>query len=395
MERVNWKMVALVMGLVLAVGAVFGVAKLVDSNHRGEGERIEDMAMLNTAIRVEYSLFSEPQQLILEPAKVYLEKNGEVSLETLKQNYRYEVDRLDEGLPVRISYEVKGMPEGCSVSTAVLEVAEDAQFSAPRHFTMSEDRCYADVYLLKANTKYYFRIQLTLSNGASTGVSGDFTTADTPRLLSLDGAVNVRDIGGRTTVDGSTVRQGLLYRGSELDGAVNPDYRLSAIGAEHMLHVLKVRTRMDLRGPVEAAAGDPLGDSVRLVTVAAPKYADAFADGNAAALKQIFAELAKANRYPIYMHDTDGTDQVGTVVYLLEAVLGMAEEDLNREYRASILCHKSLPGTDMNNFLAALDGLNGANRQEKAENYLLSIGVSEAELDAIRDIFLEPPTAAE
>jgi protein-tyrosine phosphatase len=389
-------MVLLILCLMVAVAAVFGVAKLVDANHVGSGEPIEDIKVTDSALRIEYTIFSEEQQLILEPAKVYIEQNGATDLQTIKNNYRYNVDRLDTGLSVRIAYEVKGMPLGAEVASAKLEVSENALFTAPRKFTMSGIECYADVYLLKTNTKYYFRITLELSDGTTTGVHGTFTTANTPRILSIDGVPNVRDIGGWTTNDGSTVRQGLLYRGGELDGAVKTEYRITQTGIDHMLRVLKVRTQMDLRNSSSSAAvTNPLGESVTHNTYGAPQYADAFKSANAQTMRRIFSDLADEDNYPIYIHDTYGMDQVGTVCYILEAALGMTDEDLNREYRMSILCYNSLHGDEMNAFLEAFGKLDGVSRQEKAENYLLSIGVTAGEIEAIRDILLEPAPKTE
>ncbi len=396
MRRKDLRMYLLVVGLLLAVAAIFGIAKLVDNNHVGSGEPIEDIKILNSALRIEYSIFSEEQQLILEPAKYYIEKNGSVTLQSIKDDYRYDVDRLDVGLPVTITYEVKGMPEGCEVTSAKLEISEDAQYTAPRRFTMEGTRCSADVYLLKTNTKHYFRITLNLSNGAQAGVQGTFKTANTPRILSIEGVTDVRDIGGWTTNDGSTVRQGLLYRGGELDGAVEANHKITQTGIDHMLHVLKVRTQMDLRSSsVTEVKQDPLGATVTHTYYNSPSYADVFKSANAQTVRRIFSDLADADRYPIYIHDTYGVDQTGTICYLLEAVLGMKEEDLLRDYRMSTLCYGGVHGSDMDAFLAQFGKLSGGTAQAKAEGFLRSVGVTANEIAAIRTILLEPAAQTE
>lgn len=396
MRRINWRMYLLVAGLVLAVVAIFGIAKLVDANHVGSGEPIEDIKTINSAVRIEYSIFSEEQQLILAPAKDYIEKNGSATLQSIKDSYRYDVDRLDVGLPVTIAYEVKGMPEGCEVSSAKLEISEDAQYTAPRRFIMEGTRCSADVYLLKTNTKHYFRITLNLSNGAQTGVQGTFKTANTPRILSIDGVPNVRDIGGWTTTDGSAVRQGLLYRGGEMDGAVKADYKITQTGIDHLLRVLKVRTQMDLRDPaVNEAAESPLGNMVNHEYYNAPQYVDVFKSTNYQTVRRIFAALADADNYPIYIHDTYGIDKTGTICYLLEAVLGVSDDDLLRDYRISTLCHGGVHGDEMDAFLEQFGKLSGDTAQEKAEGYLRSIGVTADELASLRIILLEPAAQTE
>ncbi len=389
-------MYLLIAGLVLAVVAIFGIAKLVDANHVGSGEPIEDIKTIHSALRIEYSIFAEEQQLILAPAKDYIEQNGAVTLQSIKDSYRYDVDRLDVGLPVTIAYEVKGMPEDCEVSSAKLEISEDAQYTAPRRFIMEGTRCSADVYLLKTNTVYYFRITLNLSNGAQAGVQGTFKTANTPRILSIEGVPNVRDIGGWTTIDGSTVRQGLIYRGGEMDGAVKGDYKITQTGVDHMLRVLKVRTQMDLRDPaVNGSAASPLGDAVNHAYYKAPQYAEVFKSANYPSMRRIFAQLANADNYPIYIHDTDGIGQTGTICYLLEAVLGVNEDDLKRDYRISTLCHGGVHGEEMNAFLEQFGKLSGDTAQEKAEGYLRSIGITADEIAAIRTILLEPAAQTE
>jgi protein tyrosine/serine phosphatase len=112
-------------------------------------------------------------------------------------------------------------------------------------------------------------------------------------------------------------------------------------------------------------------------------------------MRAIFADLADKDNYPIYMNDTYGIDQVGTVCYILEAALGMNDDDLIREYRLSILINQGLHTEQMNVFLEQFSKLKGDTRQEKAETYLRHIGVSDAQVEAIRDILLEPAPKTE
>ena len=89
------------------------------------------------------------------------------------------------------------------------------------------------------------------------------------------------------------------------------------------------------------------------------------------------------------MHCSHGMDRTGTVCYLLEAVLGLSEKDLLREYQLSALYHGSLWGLgQMNEFIGRLKSFDGATINEKAESFLLSTGVTEEELANIKEIFL-------
>ena len=389
MKRIHRKTYLRAISVVVAIATIFGLAKLVDTYHRGEGEPIADIRSLDSALRIEYTIFAEEQPLILQPAIDYIEKNGSVALQTIKNQYRYNIDRLDIGLPVTVSYEIKGMPYNTQVTSGTLEVSEDELFTAPRRFTMEGTLCSAEVPLLKANTKYYFRITLTLSNGVTTGTYGSFKTADTPRILSIDGVPNVRDIGGWKTADGKVIRQGLLYRGGEMDGAVKEEYKITQTGIDQMVHILKVRTELDLRDGTDGIGA--LGDGVKRVNYHTPAYGNIFKDNGKAAVGRVFSVLAKEQAYPLYLHDTYGMDQTGTVCYLLEALLGVSEEDLMRDYRMSILCHGGLHNSDMNAFVEQFNKLPGETPQQKAEGFLKDAGVTDAEIAAIREIFLTQP----
>ena len=389
MKRIHRKTYIRAIGVFLALAVVFGLAKLVDTYHTGEGEPIADIRSLDSALRIEYSIFAEDQPLILQPAIEYIEKNGSVTLQSLKNQYRYNVDRLDVGLPVTVSYEIKGMPANTQITAAKLEVSEDEAFTAPRRFNMEGTLCSAEVPLLKTNATYFFRITIELSNGVTTGTYGSFKTADTPRILSIEGVPNVRDIGGWKTEDGKVIKQGLLYRGGEMDGVVKEEYKITQTGIDHMLHILKVRTELDLRD-VSAGTG-ALGDVAKRVVIHTPSYSNAFKESGKAAIARVFKTLADENAYPIYLHDTYGMDQTDTVCYLLEALLGMNEDDLMRDYRISILCHNSLHNNDMNAFVEQFNTLSGNNPQLKAETYLKSAGITDEQIAAIRDIFLTQP----
>ena len=87
------------------------------------------------------------------------------------------------------------------------------------------------------------------------------------------------------------------------------------------------------------------------------------------------------------MHCTYGRDRTGTICCLLEALLGVSEEDLWREYQLSALDEKYLDSS-FDRFMVALDNLEGDTLQQKTENYLLSIGVTAEEIASIREIFL-------
>ncbi len=374
--------ILVVLGVLLDANKNFGDKNLPETSNGGN--------ITEDTIQIEIPLFDEDMLIVGTAVKAYADADSSVQAVSIYNDY-IALGQLDTGLPVTLYYNVKGMPVGCSVTGSKILVSEYEDFSSSKVYSLSSDETKVDVYHLKTNTQYYYRIDISLSNGTQTSVSGRFKTADTPRFLSVDGVRNMRDIGGYKTLNGKTVRQGMLYRSTELDGKVEPRFTITSKGRDDMLSVLGIRTDMDLRSATDNPDGtDALGVGVKHNYYGAPMYSGVFTEEGKAAIRKIFADLADKNNYPVLMHCTHGMDRTGTVCYLLEAVLGMSEEDMMKEYQFSSLCHGNLWGlNEMNEFIGRLKAYDGDTIQKKAENYLISTGVTEAEIAAIREIYLE------
>ena len=344
------------------------------------------------ALQLEVPFFQSQVSLVNPAVTAYMNVNVDVPANEVFEEYRGDEgkNRLDQGLPVTLSYKVLGIPEGYTVKKAVAYVSENADFSAAKSYTMKSTDTSVKIPHLKVATKYYYRFDITLSNKAVTSVSGSFETADTPRILSVDGIANVRDVGGWMTASGRRIKQGLLYRGTELEGAVASNYSITDKGIKTLLAEFGVRTDMDLRPESDNKTGvDALGVGVEHIYYAAPMYDAAFEESGREALRAVFADLANPAKYPVYLHCTHGLDRTGTAVYILQALLGVSEEDLMREYQLSSLHHGELWAADqMQEFVALFRGIEGATMQDKAETYLRAAGVTREEIDSIRRIFL-------
>ncbi|GGP84903.1 tyrosine-protein phosphatase [Streptosporangium pseudovulgare] len=70
------------------------------------------------------------------------------------------------------------------------------------------------------------------------------------RWIDLEGAVNVRDLGGLATVDGGTTRFGRVYRSDNLQGLTERDVEL-LVGELKLRHVVDLRSvaEVSLEGP--------------------------------------------------------------------------------------------------------------------------------------------------
>ena len=346
----------------------------------------EEQITESTGISLDVS--SDDEVLLVSPVvKEFVASDIDVRSNTIYAGFAE--GGLDHAVPLNAFYDVKNAPENLSVEQAVLYIAENEQLSDAKEYLYERRRSILSVKFLKTNTVYYYKLQVTFSDG-STGVKkGSFHTANTPRILSVDGIVNVRDIGGWATKQGKHIKQEMIYRGSELDGVVAADYKLTPKGTQDMLNVLKIKTDMDLRSGNDSNGTHALGADVKHIYYDAPCYGQLFEEQYKQSVLDIFADLADSKNYPIYLHCTYGNDRTGTICYLLEALLGVSDEDLLKEYELSLTYYgKRLNLESINGLASQIGRYPGESTQEKVENYLLGIGVTADELQSIRDILL-------
>ena len=383
--------------LIIVAGCLIFMAAHLDNESPdslgGDSSGIRVTDDLNISI----PLFSEDVVIVGPAVEAYMSAESTVNAADIYKIYSTFTSRLDVGLPVKLSCRITGAPDGSVVDGIEFAVAENAEMRDPYTVTKPGPASEVSIYNLKTGTKYYYSVNVSFEDGTATTVSGTFKTAEGPRMMNVSGVNNMRDIGGWVTEDGKVIKQGLLYRGNEIDGAVEEGFLITPEGVETMLNVLGIKTDMDLRMPDESSDGAyVLGDSVNHVYYSAPSYSSIFTSNSAASrIRVIFSDLADESNYPIYLHCTYGRDRTGTVCYLLEALLGLGEDDLMKEYQLSALYYGYIGIDEMTAFVTTFKSLPGETMSEKAEGYLLSIGVTAEEIANIRRIHLSDPSITE
>lgn len=222
-----------------------------------------------------------------------------------------------------------------------------------------------------------------------------------PRVMSIDGIHNVRDIGGYETPSGRTL-QGLLFRGGALSPSTDPAYtriQLSEEGKEYMSQTLGIKTDFDLRTQAENRAPDTPVDSGLTTSPIPGANLEYYGVGgyesgiaNKEGYRRVFSALSEPSRYPVYLHCTGGADRTGTVSYLLNALLGVSEKDLIHDYEYtsfSIYGERNSRGGDYHfpELVKEIASYSGSTLSEKVESYLLSCGVGQNEIYNIKAIF--------
>lgn len=371
-----------VLAVVLTVGVVIqsGEETVADPGYTKNGD--------NGDYRIVLKEFDEPVSLVNKAASVCRtgsNSNSDVNLDLLP--YNRDIERLDQGLPVTISFAVNCGTE--SIRNLVVSVSKDADFNNAYDYQLDNHANSCSIYNLEPGVHYYYSVSCQLNNGKTLRETGEFDTEQSTRQLKIDGAENLRDIGGLITNIGKIVKYGMVFRGSELDGAGDGRYAVKNDGIEEFIRVTGVKMDMDLRNPADLSfKKDILGEDVLHKYYSAPMYGGVFEDKET--IRSIFSDLADPKNYPVYIHCTYGRDRTGTICYLLEGLLGVTEEYRDYDYKLSAL----LPYNQNYGLIDPIDvvlrlNYDGSSTEKRIEKYLLSCGVTQSEIDSIKSTLVE------
>lgn len=234
------------------------------------------------------------------------------------------------------------------------------------------------------------------------------------RVIQVEGAYNVRDLGGYKTKDGRTTRWGVFLRADGL-------HRLGEAGRQLLID-RGLRTVIDLRYSRELAEKkDVFADSsvvdYRHISLMTPEASDRIhhlgklyidiLDGSQAELLQVFELLADPAGHTALFHCTAGKDRTGTVAALLLELAGVPHETIVEDYALTAVCiapimdelRQGRPATVSEELyeinlgcepMNMRDMLNHLKRQYgDAEGYLLSIGLTEEQIRSLKHRLIE------
>lgn len=286
-------------------------------------------------------------------------------------------DSEDGTKPVRVGFSWEG-----DADEFTFELSESASFE--QTYTVCTSDKKTEVCNLKMNCTYYWRV-----NDCE---CFSFHTEDAaPRWIDVDGVSNVRDMGAWRTADGRRIRQGLIYRGGELDTHMT----ITEQGLCTMRNQLGIHTDLDVRGEaVGKISESPLGPDVDFLLIPARAYDEFFREDHRETVRRIFSLLADEKNYPIYFHCWGGADRTGTIALFIEAVLGVSEADMLMDYELTSLSIWEVRSRETEHFVRFMNALNewGApedSMNKKAVNYLLACGVTDTQLERLRQNLLE------
>lgn len=226
---------------------------------------------------------------------------------------------------------------------------------------------------------YYNNIPNANTPFAGTGVAGTLNPLDQVRWINSK-TNNMRDLGG-WACDGGTVRYGLLYRSGELN---SQDESL-------LIEELGIRTECDL-----TADGVPAFPG-KMRFIGHTSYA-MYSLANTEAWRVNLRGIFDAVRYgdPVVFHCSMGADRTGTLACILEALLGVSQSDLDKDYElTSFYALRARNGnyqggtTDWAHLIGQLLALSGETIRDKAVTFVIGLGFTAAEINAYRRAMID------
>lgn len=210
----------------------------------------------------------------------------------------------------------------------------------PGDYGTSQIEIYAPEPALTSNNKpigkaidgitYYNQEPNTETPFASTNAAGTLKPLDQLRWLNTTVAtispyplgVNTRDLGG-WACDGGKVKYGMLVRGGE-PNEVDKDLMVGQVGIRTELQLLpKSESRLTYAAWGIDFYANPEQTSYVVYSLS-PKSLWKFY------LRVVFDSVSHSN--PVYFHCGIGADRTGTIAVMLEALLGVSQSDIDKDY---------------------------------------------------------------
>ncbi len=285
--------------------------------------------------------------------------------------------------PVEFAWENNGLPR---VKSYNLLVSRDPDFTGLEVNAKLKERSFR-VENLYIGESYSWKVTAETGTGrvVSSPVNTFRTNPSVPRWIRVPGLTNVRDMGGWPAGPDKRVRQGLVFRSSEMNSHVNIEKK----GVRVLIDDLKIRTDLDLRGGTEDTRPVLDRSRVKWINVPVRPYGLAYDEENVESYRRVFEIFSEESNYPILFHCWGGADRGGTVAFLLHALLGLRLSDLILDYELTSLSRWGERTHKSEGFQALLSSLlffaeeeNNINGQ--VENYLKHAGLTQKQIVKIR-----------
>ena len=257
-----------------------------------------------------------------------------------------------------------------------------------------------EVWNLIPQKSYTYRLYVVNADDTRSEIAdGSFRTEGTVRMLNIGYIYNFRDIGGWRLPDGKRVKYGKVFRTGELE-IPNKQLKITEEGINELLNVQHVGVEIDFgdynNSPVENLLEFCRGSNYQI-----RQYIYGVTNTQQQ-LKNCFEKTVSSLRAGknVIFHCNLGADRTGTFAFLLEALLGVSESDLAKDYEMTSYTYAKryrFVSNNANDSEHAWHKLinyvkvnfQGNTFHEKVEQMALSFGITQQDIDDFRSLMTE------
>lgn len=269
----------------------------------------------------------------------------------------------------------------------------------PSDYSNSQIADYAPATPVASNTKpigktvdgvtYYNEVPNVETPFSADSAAGTLKPLDALRWINTPHAPNVRDLGG-WACDGGKVKYGMMFRGGDMD-ATDRNVLVDQCG---------VRAELNLRGKNEADYTPPTSSILGTdILYYIPDIYQWYSIANKTVWRGMlrFAFDCVLHNQPVYFHCAAGADRTGTFACVIEALLGVSQSDIDKDYELtsfysgtySDAAARRRNESDWTGLINQINALPGSTFRDKVVGWVATLGFTAAEINAFRAAMID------
>lgn len=222
------------------------------------------------------------------------------------------------------------------------------------------------------------------------------------RMIYLNDTKNIRDLGG-WACDGGSVKYNKIFRGGRpfISYEDGNSQTLDSYDLNVLRNLLGIRRELDLRYANEISRNYSLiGEDVEYIHIDGAWYAISNESQCKSILDVVMDSVIKG--VPIFFHCAGGADRTGTLAMWIEAILGVDQSDIDKDYELTSFfsgvssddAARRRNENEWKNLINAFSTYPGNSLSQKVVAWVITLGIPISKINAFRTAMIDGTPSA-